>query len=149
MIVFRIVHERWSKELTASGNEARWNSKGNFVIYTSASRALACLENIVHRSGEGNSQIFKTMVIEIPDQLKCEEIFLKILMKNWKERKNFIHTQHLGNEWIRANTSAVLKIPSSIIPMEYNYILNTAHKDFKKIKLRGVENFIFDSRVVN
>ena len=147
MVVFRIVHERWSKELAASGNEARWNSKGNFVIYTSASRALACLENIVHRSGEGDSRIFKTMVIEIPDQLKCEEIFLMKLSKDWSERKNFIYTQHLGNEWIRANTSAILKVPSSIIKMENNYILNPAHKDFKKIKLRGVENFIFDSRV--
>ncbi|MCY7408881.1 MAG: RES family NAD+ phosphorylase [Chitinophagales bacterium] len=149
MIVFRIVHEKWAKELTASGNEARWNSKGNFVIYTSASRALACLENIVHRSGEGDSRIFKTMVIEIPDYLKCDEIFLKKLMKNWKERKNFIHTQHLGNEWIRANTSAILKVPSSIIPEEHNYILNPAHKDFKKVKLRGVKKFNFDSRVLN
>jgi RES domain-containing protein len=53
MEVYRISLARWTTALTASGNAARWNSKGKFVIYTASSAALACLENVVYRSGEG------------------------------------------------------------------------------------------------
>ena len=75
MHVFRI--STFSK-LIASGNPARWNSKGNYVIYTSTNRALACLENIVHRSGEGLENKFKILTIEIPDIIK--KIKIKIIL---------------------------------------------------------------------
>lgn len=146
MIVFRIVHEKWSNNLLASGNEARWNSEGNLVIYTSGSRALACLENFVHRSGETSRQLFKTMVIEIPDYIKMDEISTKQLPGDWHDRMNFSFTRSLGDAWLRSLTSAVLKIPSAIIREENNYLLNPMHKDFKKIKLKGREDFRFDPR---
>ncbi len=142
------MHEKWSRQLTASGNEGRWNSKGQLVIYCSSSRALACLENMVHRGGEGNSNLYKTMIIEMPDYIAQKEILLSKLMFSWRERNNFSYTQELGDEWISSNATVVLKIPSAIIPEESNYILNTQHKDFSKIRLRRVENFYLDSRVI-
>ena len=147
MEVYRIVRERWSKKLQASGVAARWNSKGNFVIYTSSSRALACLENVVHRSGEGLSDIFRTMVIEIPVRIEMEEITLKKLPRDWSERINFSITQQIGDEWLRSKSTVVLKIPSAIVPEENNYLINVSHPNFKKIKLKRVETFQFDARI--
>jgi RES domain-containing protein len=147
MVVYRICLEKWASKLQASGNEACWNTKGKAVIYTASSRALACLENLVHRGGEGLNGLFKTVVIEIPDNIEIAEIDLKELLINWVDYKNYSKCQRIGDEWITNMKSCVLKVPSSIIPNEHNYIINTKHPDFNNIRIINIEDFIFDSRV--
>ena len=146
MIVYRITTAQWSKQLQASGNIARWNARGNFVIYTAGSRSLACLENLVHRSGEMCSKQYKVMLIEIPDSINMEEILLKSLDIDWKNLTNFSYCQSIGTKWLIAGKAAVLKVPSIIIEQEYNYLINAQHADFKKIKLIRDDDFGFDAR---
>ncbi len=146
MTVYRITTEQWSKSLTASGYSARWNAKGNFVIYTAESRSLACLENLVHRSGEGSNALYKLMVIEIPDSLSMETIDLASLKKDWYSIDNYVYCQGLGRKWLNDLNSVILKVPSVIIKKEFNYLINPNHPDFKKIKLAGNEEFYFDNR---
>ena len=81
MLVYRIVLERYAT-LFASGVEGRWNSAGAKVLYTAASRALACLENVVHRSGEGLNENFKTLVIDLPSTERIEKISVEDSMSN-------------------------------------------------------------------
>lgn len=133
--------------MAASGFPTRWNSKGKFVIYTAGSRALTCLENVVHRSGEGFNDKFKVMLIQIPDKIKMEEIRMDSLPKGWSKFENYSLPQKIGDNWLENNQTAVLKVPSSIVNMESNYLLNPNHEDFKKIKLRGTEEFEFDIRI--
>ncbi len=147
MHVFRITHARWAESLAASGFAARWNPKGRFVIYTGGSRALACLENVVHRSGEGLNNVFKVMVIQIPDDLNIAVISLNDLPENWFEYSNYHLTQQVGVDWIDARKAAVLKVPSVIVPQEHNFLINPQHPDFSKIKLLGNEDFVFDPRI--
>ena len=146
MNVFRITTAQWSKSLTASGYPARWNAKGRFVIYTAGSRALACLENLVHRSGEGNNALYKVMVIEIPDTILIEEIQTSDLKKDWHLIDNYPYCQLLGGKWLNEQKSAVLRVPSVIIKKENNYLINPNHPDFNQIKLIGNEDFDFDKR---
>lgn len=147
MIVYRITTKEWSRKLSASGNAARWNSKGNFVIYTAESRALACLENMVHRSGVGSNALYRVMLINVPDKLKIETLDVSKLKKDWHAIQNYYYCQAIGDKWLHAGTSVALKVPSSVIKKEFNYLLNPAHADFKKIKLEGVEYFDFDDRI--
>lgn len=133
--------------MTASGQAARWNSPGRFVIYTAGSRALACLENVVHRNGRGLNQLFKTMVIEIPENIQVERIEAEQLSDNWHDFTNYHLTQQLGDAWLDGMKSAVLAVPSSIIPNEQNFLLNVQHPDFQKIKLLQTEGFVFDPRI--
>ncbi len=147
MIVFRITLKKWSEKLHASGNAARWNSKGKNVIYTASSRALACLENVVHRSGEGLNGNFKAMIIEIPATVFIEEMDSKQLPNDWHNFERYADCQLIGDRWIDSNSSAVLKIPSAIIANEFNYLLNINHPNFKQIKLIAMEDFLFDSRL--
>ncbi|MBL0146376.1 MAG: RES family NAD+ phosphorylase [Chitinophagaceae bacterium] len=146
MIVYRIAKEEYSKALKASGYAARWNSKGAYVIYTAESRSLACLESLVHRSGEGNNALYKVMLIKIPDTLKMDSIEESRLKKGWQKIENVFYTQAIGTDWLSTGKSCILKVPSVIIKNEVNYILNPQHPDFKKIKLTGTEDFIFDAR---
>ena len=146
MLVYRITKAKYASELVASGFRNRWNDDGQHVIYTSGSRALACLENLVHRSNSGNDLLFKTMIISIPDELSVLTVQEKDLPKGW--RKSYCEQcLQLGKKWYIENKFPILKTPSSIISNEWNYILNTRHQDFRKIKLTGTERFLFDERL--
>jgi RES domain-containing protein len=144
MTAYRITTRALSSMLNASGNPARWNSKGNYVIYTSSSRALACLENIVHRSGEGLNKLFRVVIIEIPDKIKIKKIILK---SKWFEYKNYHITQTIGDLWLSKLQTCVLQVPSAIIKEEYNYLINPAHPDYKFIKILKTERFELDIRL--
>ena len=146
MIVYRITTDKWCRNLQASGNSARWNSRGSFMIYAAGSRALACLENIVHRSGEMSCKIYKVMLIEIPASLEIQEIKKSSLHKDWKSLTNYSYCQQKGNQWLKEGTTCILKVPSVIIDEEFNYLINPQHNQFKKIKLADVEEFSFDAR---
>lgn len=147
MIVYRISVEKWAGSLAASGNAARWNSKGVYVLYAASTRSLACLENVVHRDGLGLSANFRTMLIQVPDDLKMTTISLASLDESWREWAAASYTRAIGDAWAARLESAVLRVPSAIIPDEYNIILNTAHPDFRKISLLRTEPFQFDPRI--
>lgn len=147
MLVYRITKVQYADRLVASGGAARWNNRGQYVIYTAATRALACLENVVHRSGEGLSESFRVMVIEIPDSMPIDHINIESLPDDWFNFYQYDSCQRIGAEWLRSGRSAVLRVPSAIITNEYNYLLNPAHSFFGQIRLLRTEPFLFDPRI--
>lgn len=57
--------------------------------------------------------------------------------------------QTIGSDWYQARTSLILKVPSAVIPLEYNYIINTEHPDFSdKVSLVRIEDYFWDSRLL-
>ena len=149
MQVYRISLAKWTNKLNASGNKARWSKKGSYVIYTASTRALACLENVVHRAGEGLQQLFKVMVIDIPEDILIKEILLENLNEGWNKSDDSTYEicQVIGENWLERAESAILKVPSSIIQKESNYLLNINHPDFRRIKIIELEDFEFDMRI--
>lgn len=146
MIVYRISLAIYSDNLVPSGNAARWNSKDVKIIYTAESRALACLENIVHRSAIRLQKQFRLLIINVPDNVSIDEIKEGDLMNSWQKFYNMAYTQSFGNTWILAKSTAVLKVPSALVNDEFNYLLNPAHKDFSRITIKKKESFDFDDR---
>ena len=147
MELYRITLEKYSYKLVASGSPARWNSRDIKVIYTASSRALACLENVVHRSALGLQDNFRTMIINVPDGIKISDINLSNLKKDWQLFQNYPLTQAIGDEWAKKCETLLLKVPSAIVSGEFNYLINPLHADFRKIKLVRTEAFEFDSRI--
>jgi len=117
------------------------------MIYTSSSQALAALENVVHRSGEGLNDLFRVMTILIPDDVSSKVVKIKDLPENWHTREGRSKTRLLGNEWIRKGDSLLLRVPSAIITGEANIMINPNHPDFKKVKVEAIEPFDFDPRI--
>lgn len=147
MEVFRISAPRYAQSLTASGVANRWNTAGQYIIYTAASASLACLENVVHRGAEGLQAPFKLMRLDIPDQLLIEEVPAAMLPTDWQLVTSYPQCQEIGSAWYQLRRSAVLKVPSAIITSESNYLLNTSHPDFEQVKLLSTADFIFDPRI--
>ncbi|MCB1087369.1 MAG: RES family NAD+ phosphorylase [Verrucomicrobiae bacterium] len=122
----------------------RWNSAGTSVVYTSGSMALAALESLVHL----NPPVFFAYVA-IP--IEFDETLLEpspALPANWREEPPPPSTKDIGDLWVRQARSAVLELPSVIIPTEPNYLLNPSHPDFKKIDIGKAEPFAFDPRLL-
>ena len=86
------------------------------------------------------------MLIDLPDTLKTDTIETAGLKKNWENINNFSYCQSIAADWLNEASSAILKVPSAIIKMENNYLINPQHPDFKLIKLTGAEDFNFDAR---
>lgn len=149
MIVFKICREKYAHSLTASGMANRWNKADEFVIYTASSISLATLEMVAHRSGIIPQQPYKLLKIFISDSIAVQEIKIKQLPSNWRSIQAYSSLQGTGSKWYHKRESLLLKIPSAIIPEEYNYAINTIHPDFKKkIKIVETTDFIWDERIL-
>jgi RES domain-containing protein len=146
MEVFRISSEKWAGILQGSGRAARWNSNGFFIGYTASTRALACLEMLVHLSGEQIKTPFKLSIIYIPDNISIEN-FSGFYNSDWAELENYHQCQLIGDEWIKSQRTCILRVPSAIIKNEYNYLINPQHPDIHRIKIIELEDFEFDMRL--
>ena len=149
MEVFRISLAEHSKKLSSSGKSNRWNRDGQFVIYTGSTRSLSTLELVVHYGAVIPSAVYKVMVISIADDdFLYRQIQKKDLPANWRYFSAYSRLQKLGSEWITYQETLILKVPSAVIPYEYNYIINTEHPDFRsKVKLVRTEDYFWDSRL--
>lgn len=146
--LFRITKTQYAGKLQGSGYAARWNPNGVFMSYTAQSKALACLEMLVHLQSDQFNHLFKITEIILPAKISCLELPLQDLSQNWTDILEIHKTQDLGKKWIISNASCLLKVPSALIKGEFNYLINPAHPDFNKIKDFMIEDFLFDERLV-
>jgi len=150
MIVFRLSKTKYSHDLSGKGAEkagGRWNSKGVALVYTGESRALCTTEIAVHTPLGILPKDFELVTIDIPDSIKIFELNLKVLPADWRSIPHSGTTQELGDQFIKAGKHAVLKVPSAVVPGDFNYLINPFHKDFHKVKIAKTEKFDFDGRL--
>ena len=148
MKIWRICKEKHKKTafsgeggLYASG---RWTPKGTLAVYTSESLALATLEVFVHT--ESNAIPLISIHAFLAENITVEEIKIDDLPSIWQEESAYPSLQAIGEDWLRSKRTAVLKVPSVIIPFEYNYILNPKHPELK-ISTDTSFDFKFDRRM--
>lgn len=150
MIVYQLAKAKYSRKLSGKGAEktgGRWNSKGIPMIYTSDSRALCTTEIAVHMPLGLLPSDYKIISIDIPDSINIIILPEKKFPIDWNSILYSGGTQKIGNGFIKQNESAILKVPSAVIPDDFNYLLNPNHKDFQKIVILRIEPFVFDSRL--
>ena len=147
MIVFRIVHKSFSQSLVGSGQSGRWNKSGQKVIYAAESIALAFLESMIRRQGVGFNEDFKIMFLEIPQDLSITNIDLASLSPGWDNIRNHAVSQERASSWFLSLESPVLRVPSVVLPHSFNFVINTEHKEFKKIKIIDITPLLPDPRI--
>jgi len=114
----------------------RWNSPGQRVVYTSGSLALAMLEILVNLEDESTlHDAYVAFELSIPDELA---LYLDdALTEGWRENPPNAISRAIGDEWIISESSVVLAVPSAVIPLEYNFLVDPNHPDFGKIVVEG------------
>lgn len=149
--VWRIIKQKHAgSAFTGEGARlygGRWNTAGTAIIYTAQSQALAALEMLVHLDSPAMLQ--KYLLIEASfDDSFVADLDRASLPKNWRADPPPIEVQVLGDDWAAGKASAVLRVPSVIVPGESNFLLNPGHPDFRKVRIGKPVVFEFDRRLV-
>lgn len=122
----------------------RWNTPGLRLVYTAQSESLAILEMLVHLTERQIPVNHVCVPAEVPDSL-IESLPDQALPPGW--RMDSAATAHIGSRWIQAGTSAVLRIPSVVIPREWNYLISPIHPAFSAIVVQHRLPIEFDPRL--
>ena len=125
----------------------RWNPPRVAAVYTAASLSLAALELFVNLDPDILPPDLVSMAATIPEHLRIEDVALAELPTNWRGYPVPEALQVVGSNWVVEACSAVLSVPSAVIPHERNYILNPEHPGFSGIEVRKPRPFRFDPRM--
>jgi RES domain-containing protein len=150
MIVYRLCKSEWKHDLSGKGAEiagGRWNSKGIAIVYASSSRALCMAEIAVHTPLGCLPVDYFMVEIGIPSDTFIIEVFNNELPHNWQSFANRNNTQFIGDNFIKENKFLVLKVPSAVVPGDFNYLINPAHREKDNISILKKEVFRFDQRL--
>jgi len=150
LTAWRIVEARY-KNKAFSGDGARlfggrWNSKGLAVIYTAGSLALASIEMMVNLPSPKLLEAFVRIPVYFDEEL-VESLPPDKYPRNWQHRPISPETKAIGDRWIKQLRSPVLRVPSVVVPEEFNYLINPAHTDFAKIEIGRPVVYHFDPRL--
>jgi RES domain-containing protein len=147
---WRITKEKHAK--TAFSGEGarifggRWNSVGVSMVYCSEHLSLAALETLVHIGPATLKDKFRAYRVRL-DQSLLTSVTENKLPKGWDAQPPASASQRVGDEWIQSARSAVLSVPSVLVPFERTLLLNPKHPDFKKIKITDAGRFVLDPRL--
>jgi RES domain-containing protein len=125
----------------------RWNSRGRAAVYTSSRLSLAALELLVHTDIPLVPPDLVAFEIDVPDDLEIESVEVAKLPRDWRQPGD-PGCRAIGDRWLAEGRTAVLRVPSAVVPEEWNYIINPGHRAAKTIDVVRRRKFAFDSRLV-
>ncbi len=147
------MRDRQAADLSGRGAEitgGRWNEAGLAAVYTAASRALACLETVVHLNAGGLPLNRYLIEIDAPDALFAAAARHEAadLPAGWDAQPEGLASVALGSAWLRGGRTALLIVPSVIVPEEFNVLINPAHPDIAGVSARQVRPWTYDPRLL-
>ena len=125
----------------------RWNSPGTAIIYTAESQSQAVLEILVHLDSPELLKKYTLFQVGI-DESYIVDIDAALLPRNWRSEPAPGKVQKIGDEWAASATSPVLRVPSTLVPGESNFLLNPRHAGFLKLQFSEPLPFHFDPRLI-
>lgn len=150
MILYRITKCNYATDLSGTGARlygGRWNSEGKPMLYLASSRSLAVLEVLVHLDPLIIPGNYCLTEIEVPDS-KIITVEAEQLPGDWQDISGPVMLRELGDAFLKKQEYLLMKVPSSIVPAEYNYLLNPLHPDALAVRLLKREPFSFDRRLL-
>ncbi len=149
MILWRISNYATLDGQGGLSASARWHTQGHAIVYLAETPAGALLELLVHleldaASLPGSYQLLKAAA---PDEVAVQTKADSDLPSNWRE--DLLSTRTVGDEWLAARSTALLRVPSVIVPETYNVLLNPRHTDAARVKVLWHRRYGWDKRLLN
>ena len=129
-------------------NGGRWNPVGTSVVYLSDSLPLAALETLVHleRAVVLDAYVYFEVSFETEGVL---DLAPEDLPEDWQANPEPASTVAIGEAWLLRQASLLLRVPSVVIPKNYNYLLNPGHPERDELEVQGPFPFSFDARLTS
>jgi RES domain-containing protein len=126
---------------------ARWHTRGRPVVYLANSAAGALVEVLVHLELDPARlpRSYTRLKADASDDISIQRVDVATFAQNWRE--DSIATRSLGDEWLEAGKSALLEVPSAILPETVNVLLNPLHPDAPKVRVVRHEAYPYDWRL--
>lgn len=142
----RYAHAAFTGE-GAARSPGRWNQSGVPVVYLAGSLATGILEILVHVNERSYLAAFVAIEVEVPD-VHIET--LQYLPPDWQQLPEPYpaSTQQLGSEWAQSLRSLALKVPSAVVPVEFNLLLNPRHPAMSELKVGEPQDLWLDPRLL-
>lgn len=126
----------------------RWHTRGHRTVYCAPNPATALLEILVHAEIDVDDipVSFRYLEIEAPDSISTETLDVEALPGNW--RSNLPASRRAGDEWLRSGRTALLRVPSVIVPMTWNVLVNPRHPESPQIRIIRTYEHGIDPRLL-
>ncbi|WP_077001114.1 RES family NAD+ phosphorylase [Variovorax sp. KK3] len=155
MRIWRIAadtREYTADDLSGKGAEStggRWNLEGSPVVYCAGSVALACLETVVHLDLAGLPLNRFLVAVDVPDKVWAarEQWLPDTLPVGWSAIPEGKVSVDAGERWLSARSSALLLVPSVLVPEEFNVLVNPRHPDARQLAATKLRPWLFDQRL--
>jgi RES domain-containing protein len=140
-------------DLTGEGGRivaGRWHSRGRPVVYLAEHPALALLERLVHLEIDPDDlpTTYQLLEVEVPDGTQIETVDVAQLdgaSAAWREDRGV--TRRTGDGWLTRQATALLRVPSVMLPKSTNFLLNPTHADAAKLRVVEVTRPAYDQRL--
>jgi RES domain-containing protein len=131
--------------LTAPG---RWHTAGRRIVYCAPNPATALLEVLAHTEIdlENMPLNYRYLEIEAPDALALEELDTRAFPRNWPT--DLEATRRAGDEWLHSARTALLRVPSVVVPATWNVLINPYHPKSAQIRVTRVHTQGVDPRLI-
>ena len=116
------------------------------MVYTAQSQALAVLEMLVHIDASDLLRHYRLISVSI-DKAMVQVVDPASLPQNWRRRPAPAWLRSIGDRWVASDESAVLQIPSVVVPGERNFLVNILHPDFRRLTIDRPVPFRLDPRL--
>lgn len=152
MLVWRICRKHFADAaLDGSGGlhaSGRWHHRGVPVVYAAGSAALAALEVLVHVDPAQAPSDLVLLGVEVSDRLDIEVVNRDSLPAGWQTTPAPTELQDLGTAWLRRRRTAVLQVPSVLVPVGDNFLINPRHRGARRLRVVVRQAFSFDARLL-
>lgn len=146
MRVWRLTKAEHAPGLDGEGARlwgGRWNSPGVPMVYAASSLSLAAFEVLVHLPPQmrraGGFPALMAVCLDLPDDLP-----------NWLSPTDLTsqtQTRSIGDGFVKAGHDLTLRVPSFVIPQDWNLLINPRHPDMAVVTVEALEPFQFDDRL--
>lgn len=150
MRAWRVAKASRASDLSGQGaaiQGGRWNDKDVPVVYLGLSPAICCLETFVHASGRPLFPM-KITVFELPDD---DGLYLRPapqdLPQGWNSLPADRPSMDFGSRWLKAGEQLGLIVPSAVLPLEWNILLNPRHPAIARVRVEDSFDFLYDERM--
>jgi RES domain-containing protein len=127
---------------------ARWHTRGRRVVYLADHPAAALLEILVHLEidTEDLPTTYRIMTVEVPDDMAIADMSEADLPTSWRRRLSV--SRRAGDAWIAGGSTALLRVPSAIVPDASNVLLNPVHPDAGHVRITVTTRLRLDRRLL-
>lgn len=141
-----------ANDLTGRGAEltgGRWNRRGTPLVYASTTRALACLETVVHL-GSGDPLPLNRYLVEITvpaDAWADRTVFDPAAHVGWDAEPAGRVSLDWGTAWAAGGAALLAEVPSVIVPEELNILINSRHAAASSVSAIKRRRWTYDARL--